>query len=121
VKGDWKPIDNFTMNEADCDRVKSSLLTVLCNATGIYRKTIPAKHQAKYKLKLKEVILRLTRGVDDGSITNRAIRNAIMELEEFCGSIGVSQKAINVYLKFYSVISNKRDSILNELDCPIDS
>ena len=109
------------MEESKRDNIKNSLLTVLCNATGIYRRTITAEHKANYKIKLKEIIMKLTRKVDDGSIANRDIRNAIIELKEFCGSIGASQKAINVYLKFYSVISNKDDSVLKQLDCPIDS
>jgi hypothetical protein len=108
------------MNTSDRNKIKSSLLTVLCNATGIYRKTIPAKHKAQYKVKLKQLILRLTMEIDANFITNHSIRKAIIALEEYCGSIGASQKAINVYLKFYAVICNKRDAVLVQLDCPID-
>ncbi|MEK6891579.1 MAG: hypothetical protein AABX25_00170 [Nanoarchaeota archaeon] len=109
------------MEESKRDNIKNSLLTVLCNATGIYRRTITAEQKKNYQIKLKEIIMRLTKKVDSDSITNKDIRNAIIELREFCGSIGASQKAINVYLKFYSVISNKKDLVLRELDCPIDS
>ena len=109
------------MEESKRDSIKSSLLTVLCNATGIYRRTIIAEHKANYKVKLKEIILSIKKKIDNSSITNKDIKNSIIELREFCGSVGASQKAINVYLKFYSVISNKEDSVLKELDCPIDS
>ena len=66
-------------------------------------------------------IVVLTKKVDDNSIKNEDIRKAIIELRKFCSSIGASQKVINVYLKFYCIISNKDDKILQELDCPIDS
>jgi hypothetical protein len=111
----------FTMMKpSDRDTIKSGLLTVLCNATGIFRRTI-VTNKDQYKKKLREIIIRLTRHIDDGSITNSEIREAIKELGKVSPSIGASQKVINVYLKYYAVVSNKSDAVLNELDCPIDS
>ena len=109
------------MKKSDSDLIKSSLLTVLCNATQIYRRTITHKQKKRYQHKLKQIITKLTKKIDNESITNKDIRNSIIDLSRFCDSIGASQKAINVYLKFYSVMSDKKDPILKELDCPIDS
>ncbi len=36
------------MKPCDRDTIKSGLLTVLCNATGIFRRTITKKDQPKY-------------------------------------------------------------------------
>ena len=66
--------------------------------------------------------MRLIPKIDSNSIASSDIRNAIKELSEKSGvSIGAAQKPINVYLKFYCAIQNKREEILRELDCPIDS
>jgi len=55
-------------------------------------------------------------------LKNEDIRNSIKKLAEVSNvSVGASQKAVNVYLKFYCIISNKPKEILTELDCPIDS
>jgi len=36
-------------------------------------------------------------------------------------SIGQTQKIINVYLKYYCILSRKPPEIIKELDCPLDS
>ncbi len=95
-------------------------MTLLCNATGIYRKTVN-NNKIKFKTELAKLIFRLRKRVDSGSIKNSNIRKAIKKLSSTTHqSIGASQKPINVYLKFYVIISGKR-KILRELDCPIDS
>ena len=108
--------------ENELEKIKLSLLTILCNATQIYRRTIPDDRKETYRQNLKRLILRLIPKIDSNRITNSDIRNAIKELSKRSGvSIGAAQKPINVYLKFYCVIQNKTQEILRELDCPIDS
>jgi hypothetical protein len=103
-------------------KVKLSLLTVLCNATGIYRRTIPTEKKSIYQQNLKGIISELIEKVDNGTIKNADIRNSIKKLSDSSGvSTGAAQKAINVYLKFYCIISNKDKKVLSELDCPLDS
>jgi len=100
---------------------KLSLLAVLCNATQIWRRSIPKEKQEVFKENLSKIILNLLIKIDSNTLKNKDIRMAIKELSSKSGlSIGVSQKPINVYLKFYCAILNKID-LLNELDCPIDS
>ncbi len=108
------------MKEKDLEMVKNSLLTVLCNATGIFRRTVDPKDK-EFKIKLEKTITKLRKQVNLGSIKNGDIRRAIKELSSATGySVGASQKPINVYLKFYAVLSSRKN-ILRELDCPIDS
>ena len=108
------------IKEKDLEMVKNSLLTVLCNATGIFRRTVDSKDK-EFKIKLEKIITKLRKQVNLGSIKNSDIRNAIKELSSATGySVGASQKPINVYLKFYAVLSCRK-KILRELDCPIDS
>jgi len=69
-----------------------------------------------------QLVEELTEKVDNNTIKNKDIRTAILRLTELSKvSIGASQKGINVYLKYYCLISKKSDTILTELDCPIDS
>lgn len=112
----------YKINKEERDKVKLALLTVFCNATQIYRRTIPKNKKDAYKKKVKEVIISLIEKIDNNSIQNKNIRQAIQELSDNVGiSIGASQKAVNVYLKVYCIVSNKDDKMLRELDCPIDS
>lgn len=104
------------------DKVKFSLLTLFCNATQIYRRTIPKEKKEKYCREVKEIIKHLIEKSDNNSLRNEDIRSSIKELSVNAEiSIGASQKAINVYLKYYCIVSNKNEDVLKELDCPIDS
>lgn len=110
------------MIEEDREKIKLSFLTIMANATQVYRGTIPKSKKEMYKKTLKRLIKKLTQKVDTDSIKNNDIRNAINDLSRIAKiSVGASQKVINVYLKFYCVLGNKSDSIINELDCPVDS
>ena len=110
------------MEKSEIEAVRYSLLRILCNAIGTYRKTIEPDKKDGYKSNLKKIIGKLIDKIDNNAITNTDIRNSITELKENCGiSIGASQKAINVYLKYYCIVANKENEILKELDCPIDS
>ena len=103
-------------------KTKLALLTILCNATQIYRRTIPKEKKEKYQQNLKKIIIDLIIKIDSGTLKNEDIRGKIKKLAEIADvSIGAAQKTINVYLKFYCIVSNKSDDILKELDCPIDS
>ncbi len=110
------------MKDKDRKKIKFGLLTVIANATQVYRRTIPPNKKKIYTDNLKEKINYLINKIDNNSIKNKDIRDVIKELAENVSiSIGASQKVINVYLKVYCIIGNKPDSIIKELDCPIDS
>lgn len=110
------------MKKDQREQVKLSLLTVMCNVTQIYRGTIPKDKKKIYTKTLKILIKNLIGKIDINSLANEDIRKAIKDLSiKSDVSIGASQKAINVYLKFYCILANKSDDIIKELDCPIDS
>ena len=110
------------MKKEDREKIKLSHLTILSNATQVYRRTIPKSKKEEYKAVLKRVIKNLVEEADNDSLDNQKIRQSIIDLSDRIRiSIGASQKVINVYLKFYCVLGNKSDVIINELDCPIDS
>lgn len=80
------------------------------------------KNNKKFKKKLFDSIMKLSKKADSLNLTNKDIRRKIMNLSKEANvSIGQSQKVINVYLKFYCIITNKPLSIIKELDCPLDS
>jgi len=108
--------------KSQLEKTKLSLLTILCNASQIYRRSIPKECKEKYQQNLKEIIREMIKKIDLNELKNEDIRNSIKKLAEVSNvSVGASQKAVNVYLKFYCIIANKAKEILKELDCPIDS
>lgn len=110
------------MMEENREKIKLSLLTEFANATGIYRRTIPKDKKKTYKDNLKKLIKKLIKKVNNNSIKNKYIRKSIKNLSKNAKiSTGASQKVINVYLKYYCILANKSNSIIKELDCPIDS
>jgi len=59
---------------------------------------------------------------DNGTLRNADIRNKIAEISKSANaSIGQTQKIINVYLKYYCILTRKPLEIIKELDCPLDS
>jgi hypothetical protein len=59
---------------------------------------------------------------DNGTLRNADIRNKIAEISKSANaSIGQTQKIINVYLKYYCILTRKPPEIIKELDCPLDS
>ena len=66
--------------------------------------------------------LELANKADNGTLKNVDIRNKILEVSENAKcSIGQAQKIINVYLKYYCILTKKPSEIIRELDCPLDS
>ena len=94
------------MKKQDKDAVKLSLLTIICNATQIYRGTIPLNQKEIFKKNLRKTIEKLITKTDSNQLKNSDIRNSIIKLASDSNvSIGATQKAINVYLKVYCIIS----------------
>ena len=95
------------MKKEDREKIKLSHLTILSNATQVYRRTIPKSKKEEYKAVLKRVIKNLVEEADNDSLDNQKIRQSIIDLSDRIRiSIGASQKVINVYLKFYCVLGN---------------
>ena len=104
----------------DIKKIRLSLFTILCNATGVYRGTVAKNKKAKFQEKAGSIIVELIDKIDNDKLTNRDVRDAIEKLGKESG-VGASQKVINVYLKFYCIIkANKNPNIMEKLDCPID-
>jgi hypothetical protein len=79
------------------------------------------KFKQAFNRVLFNAIGKLRKKVDRGTLKNEDIRREIKELAKKTGtSVGQSQKAINVYLKYYCILTNKPIEIIRELDCPID-
>ena len=108
---------------------KSAYLLIL-NATMILRSIGSTFKVNKSKITLKEFkvsvfkeIDRLTTRMDAGTLTEKVLLSSIVRLAKKCRiSIGQSQKAINVILKFHFHLSDKYDNTVKKsLHCPIDS
>ena len=75
----------------------------------------------EFKRNLMDSILRLVSKADNGTLSNGKIREEIKHLAEDDNiSVGQAQKVINVYMKYYCILTGKLD-LVRELDCPIDS
>ena len=83
---------------------------------------IPENVIRTFRANLIEVCLKLMNLIDVGGLTNTDIRNEIRGLidEENYISFGQAQKVINVVLKQYCFLLNKK-GLYKELDCPLDS
>jgi len=107
------------------ENAKGIMLTaILYKETQIDRSisSLNTKQLKKFRKELSTSIKRLKRLVDNKKIKNTDIRWEISNLSKRTGvTIGQSQKVINVYLKFYCLILNKPQKIIEELDCPLDS
>ncbi len=75
-----------------------------------------------FRKRLLEICIFLMNKIDDETLTNSIIRKKIKELKNIDNNIsfGQAQKVINVCLKQYCFIT-KKEKILYELDCPLDS
>lgn len=101
------------------DQVKDVFVPVIYKESLIGRSF--REKDNKFKQKTFKVIRRLRLLIDADTISNQIIRAEIENLSKATDrSIGQSQKVINVYLKFYCLLSNKPESINRELDCPLD-
>jgi hypothetical protein len=76
----------------------------------------------QFRKKLLKTSLELANKADEGTLKNEDIRNKIQEIsKETNVSIGQAQKVLNVFLKYYCILTQKPPAIIRELDCPLDS
>jgi hypothetical protein len=107
---------------------QKSVYLIILNATMILRsigRTLKQNHigtTADYKRSLFNKLEHLTACMDDGRLTEEQIIKTIKALAaEFDISIGQSQKAINVILKFHFYLSTKQNKTMRKvLHCPVD-
>lgn len=107
---------------------QKSVYVIILNATMILRsigRTLKRNHRgttADYKRSLFRKLERLTACMDNKSLTEAQIVRAIRSLAaEFDISIGQSQKAINVILKYHFYLSAKQNKKMRKvLHCPVD-
>lgn len=79
------------------------------------------KNNHVFKRELLKAIVKLSKKVDTSALKNADIRNSIKKVSARSGvSLGQAQKVINVYLKYYCILSGKPPSVIRELDCPLD-
>jgi len=50
--------------KSQLEKTKLSLLTILCNASQIYRRSIPKECKEKYQQNLKEIIREMIKKID---------------------------------------------------------
>ena len=80
------------------------------------------ENNKKFKIELSNSILELAKLSDENRLKNKDIRTKIKEVSKKSGvSIGQAQKTINVYLKYYCILTKKPIETIEELDCPLDS
>jgi hypothetical protein len=92
--------------------------------TQLGRSLEGVKPEIKKQLKklLFDSILELANKADNETLKNEDIRKKIVEISEKAKvSIGQTQKVVNVYLKYYCILTKKPARIIAELDCPLDS
>jgi hypothetical protein len=75
-----------------------------------------------FKRKLFSACIELSKKADNQTLINNQIREKIKAIsDETKVSIGQAQKVVNVYLKYYCLLTEKSLAIIKELDCPLDS
>lgn len=85
-----------------------------------FGKNITRKNKEIFRKKLVNSTLYLMKLIDKNKLRNKDIRKKIYGLARIGGvSVGQAQKVINVSLKVYCFLKNKK--LLKELDCPLDS
>jgi hypothetical protein len=80
------------------------------------------KKKIEFRIRLLNISIKLMNMIDNGTLTNKIIRNKIRELKSIDKNIsfGQAQKVLNVCLKQYCFIVNKLE-LIKELDCPLDT
>jgi hypothetical protein len=91
-----------------------------------FKETQLGRSLREYNPEMKKQVfnscLELSNKADNGTLRNMDIRNKIIEVSKNAKcSIGQTQKIINVYLKYYCILTKKPPEIIKELDCPLDS
>lgn len=87
-----------------------------------FGKSISKEIKQLFRNKLIETCLELMSLVDNGRFNNLVLREHISELKNLHLDIsyGQAQKVVNVVMKQYCFILNKKE-LYKELDCPLDS
>ena len=113
------------MNDEDFfETVRQVLIPMFFKETQLGRSLKGVKLEVKKQLKklLFESIMELANKADNETLKNEDIRKKIVEISEKGQvSIGQTQKVVNVYLKYYCILTKKSTGIIAELDCPLDS
>jgi hypothetical protein len=77
---------------------------------------------SELRKQLFDSILELANKADNGTLRNEVISRRIVEISnKWKVSIGQTQKLVNVYLKYYCILTKKPMETIEELDCPLDS
>lgn len=80
------------------------------------------KSSPELKKQMFDSIMELARKADNGTLRNEDIRKKILEISDKAKvSVGQTQKLVNVYLKYYCILTRKPIDIIKQLDCPLDS
>ncbi|MDR1146780.1 MAG: hypothetical protein LBK71_11695 [Verrucomicrobiales bacterium] len=95
----------------------------LFRSLGAKRKKLSELAKKELKRKLLDFSIELIKEADSGTLKNSKIHKKIEELTKINKliSFGRAQKALNIVLKSYCIITRKKQGILRELDCPLDS
>ena len=108
---------------------KDTLLVMIYEESQIGRsissyvgKSMAKEKSEKFKNLLIEEARNLRTMVDNKTITNQIIRSSILELSKNSSlPIGHAQKVLNVFLKYYCLMTGSPIEVISELDCPLDS
>ena len=108
---------------------KDTLLVMIYKESQIGRsissylgKSMTKEKSEKFKNLLIEEARSLRTMVDNKTITNQIIRSSILELSKNSSlPIGHAQKVLNVFLKYYCLMTGSPIKVISELDCPLDS
>lgn len=104
--------------------VREVMIPMFYKETQLARsiRNISKQEKLEFKKELFKAILELADRVDKSTLKNNHVREKIKNLSDnTSGTIGQAQKVINVYLKYYSILTGKKNELLRELDCPLDS
>ena len=102
------------------DIVRQVLVPLFYKETQLDRSL--RKNNQQFKKQVFSSCIELADKADKGILRNEDIRNKIVEISKDANcSVGQTQKIINVYLKYYCILTKKPAEIIRELDCPLDS
>jgi len=102
--------------------VRQVLIPMFFKEAQLGRSLGKGKDNPEMKKQVFNSCIELANRADNGTLRNEDIRNRIAEISKTAKcSIGQTQKIVNVYLKYYCILTKKPPEIIKELDCPLDS
>jgi hypothetical protein len=102
--------------------VRQVLIPMFFKEAMLGRSLGKGKDNPEMKKQVFNSCIELANKADNGTLRNEDVRNKIAEISRNAKcSIGQTQKIINVYLKYYCILTKKPSEIIKELDCPLDS